>query len=350
MRRPLSRRRPFPSLVWVVAWLSALCLAGLRLPAWGAELTEAQIRALNRASDAVVGVRSVAVDGAVSTVSLGAEREGSGVVIGADDLVLTIGYLVLEADQVDLVLDDGRVLPARVVANDEATGFALLQSLAPLGLQPVPFGRSTAVQPNEPLLIVTGGENGGVQVGRLAARRAFDASWEYRLDNALFTTPPLTDHSGAALFNARGELLGVGALLVHDVAGGPPGVESHAGNLFVPIDLLPPILADLRQHGRSRQSHRAWLGVDCVERAGEVHVAAVAARSPAARGGLQAGDRIEGIDGQPVTALGALWSHLWSGGPPARTVTLQVRRGDLPLRLELQTIDVASVFKQAEGI
>jgi hypothetical protein len=157
---------------------------------------EAQSRALERASQAVVGVQALALDGARSSLTLGRLRQGSGVVIGPDGLVLTIGYLILEADQVQLVLDDERAVPARVVGYDLATGFGLLQPLAPLRIAPAPLGGSRAVSSEEPLLVASGGDSGQLSTARLVARRSFAGYWEYRIDDALFTAPPRTDHSG----------------------------------------------------------------------------------------------------------------------------------------------------------
>lgn len=323
--------------------------------AWATDITPAETRALTRASDAVVGVRSVATDGALTAATLGAVREGSGVVIGADDLVLTIGYLVLEAEQVELVLDDGRVLPARIIANDAATGFGLVQSLAPLGLEPVPLGDDAGLQPGQPLMIVSGGEDGGISIARLVSRRPFAGTWEYQIDTALFTAPARPDHSGAALFNVKGELLGIGSLLVHDAQGPPPanasGTEERiVGNMFVPVDLLKPILGELRSRGASARSRRAWMGVDCIEQDGTVRVVAVGRRSPAEQAGVQPGDRIERIDGQPIDTLAMLWKQLWAGNQPERDVALDIRRGDQARRVTVRTVDGSSVYKRAKGI
>jgi S1-C subfamily serine protease len=340
---------------WWVRWVLALAVS---VGSWSTlvaqpaappdDETEAQSRALSRASDAVVGVRSVAVDNAVSSDTLGPARQGSGVVIDGDDLVLTIGYLILEADQVQLVLDDGRVLPARVVAYDQATGFGLVQSLAPLHLEPVPLGDAAQLNVDEPLMVVSGGEEGGISLARLVSHRDFAAYWEYHVEGALFTAPARTDHSGAALFNAKGELLGVGALFVHDALGreGP----RVPGNMFVPIDLLKPILAELRTRGTTAQSHRAWIGVNCIELGGSLRVVRVNTDSPAERAGVRPGDRIVRIDGNEVNELSALWKQLWQGGQAERVVTLEIRRGEEAKQLRMLTVDRTSTFKRAEGI
>lgn len=331
---------------WVLGLLAALlCCAAAAGPEPG---DEAQSRALGRASDAVVGVRAIAVEGANSADSLGQARQGSGVVIGDDDLVLTIGYLIVEADQVELVLDDGRQLPARVVAYDPASGFGLVQSLVPMHLEPVPFGDSGHLPPEQPLMVVSGGEEGGISLARLVSQRPFSGTWEYHIDNALFTAPARTDHPGAALFNAHGELLGIGSLLVHSALGdeGP----QMPGNMFVPIDLLKPILQEMRTRGMSAQSRRAWMGVNCIQLGGALRVVRVSSDSPADLAGLRPGDRILGIDGQQVAELGTLWKLLWDGGQAERMVTLDIQRGDQPRRVTMKTVDRMTTLKHAQGI
>jgi S1-C subfamily serine protease len=350
--RPFRRLHPLRDPRWR-RWALALLLPLLCAGAFAAadlkpDDEAQQSKALGRASDAVVGVRTIAVSGARSNETLGPARQGSGVVIGPDDLVLTIGYLVVEADQVQLLLDDGRELPARVVAYDPATGFGLVQSLAPTRLEPVPLGDAAHLQPDEPLMVVSGGDDGGISLARLVSQRPFSGYWEYHIDSALFTAPARMDHSGAALFNAHGELLGIGALLVHNALG--EEAPRMPGNMFVPVDLLKPILQELRARGISAQSRRAWIGVNCVELNGAVRVVRVNGDSPAEHAGLQPGDRIVRIDGRDVGDLTSLWKQLWSGGQPERTVTLDIQRGSEAKQLTLKSIDRMSTLKHAEGI
>ena len=274
----------------------------------------------------------VAVEDARSIATLGKERQGSGVLIGDDGLVLTIGYLILEADQVDLVAGDGRRVPARVVAYDLASGFGLVQALAPLGIAPAPLGVSAAVASDEPLLFASGGDERDLSLARMVSRRPFSGYWEYHIEGALFTAPARTDHSGAGLFNADGELVGVGSLVVGNAAGGSG--PAMRGNMFVPVDLLKPILAELRARGSSRSSSRAWLGLNCVEVGGQVRVVRLSADSPAEAAGLQPGDVIVAVDGVRVADLASFYRTLWRGDrararrrprDPAR------RRGDAPV-------------------
>jgi S1-C subfamily serine protease len=336
---------------WFAFWLASASLAATQVPPVAAPTDlEVQSRALERASQAVVGVQVLALEDARSNATLGRVRQGSGVVIDPDGLVLTIGYLVLEADQVQLILDDDRSVPARVVGYDLATGFGLLQPLAPLRITAAPLGGSRGVSSEESLLVASGGESGQLSMARLVSRRSFAGYWEYRIDDALFTAPPRTDHSGAGLFNSRGELVGIGSLMVADTRAESRDGPRLPGNMFVPTDLLQPILAELRTRGMSSASRRAWLGVNCVEQSGVVHVVRIAGDSPAEAAGLQVGDRIVAIDGTAVSTLDALWTRLWSGGPPERDVTLEIQRDGTRQSIGLRSIDRAQSIKRASGV
>lgn len=336
--------RAYRIVVWAAWAIAAALLVTPRPLAAEETLSTAGV---SRASDAVVGVISVAVENASSIATLGPVRQGSGVVIGPDGLVLTIGYLIVEADQVQLLTDAGRHVPARVVGYDVATGFGLVQALIPLGLQPAPIGDPAQVSDDDTLLVISGGEDAGISMARRVSQRAFSGYWEYHLDHALFTAPARTDHSGAALFNLRGELIGVGSLLVGDALG--PGQPPMHGNMFVPIDLLKPILAELIAQGRSAQSRRAWIGVNCVEIDGEVRVLRVNSPSPAESAGLLPGDRIVRIDGQAVDTLDTLWHRLWEGGAVERDVALDILRNGQAMRVPLRTVDRQSTLKQPTG-
>ena len=309
---------------------------------------EAKIQALARARAAVVGVQATAVDDARSVETLGRRRQGTGVVIDADGLVLTIGYLILEADHVDLVFEGERKLPARVVAYDLASGFGLLQPLTPVKVAPVRLGSSSSLSDDEPLMIASGGEAGDLSLARMVSRRAFSGYWEYHIDGALFTSPPRADHSGAGLFNASGELLGIGSLVVSDALG--PGRAQLPGNMFVPIDLLKPILAELRERGASRSSTRAWLGLVCVEQDGTVRVVRTSRDSPAELAGMLPGDRIVSIDGAKVGGLEALYKTLWGNTNPQREVTLEIQRGGEAQTLKLISVDRMKTLSRPKGI
>ena len=304
--------------------------------------------ALARANAAVVGVEVRAVEDARSITTLGRVREGSGVVIGKDGLVLTIGYLILEADHVDLVDSSGRHIPARVVAYDLASGFGLLQALAPLSLAPVPLGTSGQVKSDEPLMIASGGDDGDLSLARMVSRRDFSGYWEYHIDGALFTAPARSDHSGAGLFNAEGELVGIGSLVVSDAAG--RDAAPVRGNMFVPVDLLKPILAELRTRGASHASTRPWLGLNCVEYEGHVRVVRLTPASPAEEAGLEPGDLIAAVDGTQVADLASFYKTLWREERAEREVALDVKRGADSLHLTVRAVDRMKTLSRPQGV
>ena len=332
-----------------LAFLSLFAWAVLAPPVSAAEPSIEQTRAaLERAQATVVGIQVTAVESARSAQTLGLERRGSGVVIGDDGLVLTIGYLILEADRVDLVLDDRRQVPAKVVAYDLASGFGLVQALTPLKLAPARLGDSAAVSGDEPLLIASGGARGDISLARMISRRPYSGYWEYHIDGALFTAPVRTDHSGAALFNAQGELLGIGSLVLADALGSGQG--RAPGNMFVPVNLLKPILGELRSAGASKGSSRAWLGVNCVEHEGGVRVLRVTPDSPGEAAGLLPGDRILRIDGTEVADLESFYKTLWRDETAERDVRLQIRRGSVDRTIEVHTLDRMKTLMKPQGI
>jgi serine protease Do len=349
---------PHRSCFAVVRRLASTLLAALILP-WPSVQAQSQmpapdspefrakVEALVRTHSAVVGVRTKAVDEAGSIATLGKERRGSGVLIGDDGLVLTIGYLILEADQVDLVIEGERTVPARVVAYDIASGFGLLQALTPVRVPPVKLGSSTALARDVPLVIASGGAGGSLSLARLVSQRAFSGYWEYHIDNAVFTTPPRPDHSGAGLFNLDGELLGIGSLVVSEAAG--PGLGRLPGNMFVPIDLLKPILSELRARGASRESTRAWLGFNCVESSDGVRVMRVTRDGPADQAGLQPGDQILRVDGSEVSGLESLYKSLWRNAPE-REVALEIRRDGQTQTVTAKSLDRMKTLRKPQGI
>jgi serine protease Do len=330
------------------------------LPAYAATRlaspAQAQIEALSRASAAVVGIQVTAAEGARSARSLGQERTGSGVVIGADGLVLTIGYLMLEAQQIEIVTQEGKTLPAVAVAYDIATGFGLVKPLLPLrGVKPVNLGNPQNLIVGEPLMVVTGATTGGqdsdVSMTQLVSQRAFSGTWEYHIDTALFTSPPVTagggNHSGAPLFNQSGELLGIGSLLVADALGENKRVP---GNMFVPIDLLKPILAELQRSGSSQQSHRPWLGLTSTEQGGRVQIVRVSKDSPAEAAGLAPGDVVLAVDDSKVVTLESFYKKLWARSSPDAPVTLTVLQGAEIKTLVLTPQDRMLSLKRPAGI
>jgi len=346
------RRSPLGAWAKLAGWAACLALAAPVAPAWAqaapTSALESQSQALQRASDAVVGLAVTALDDARSSATLGAVRLGSGVVIGDEGLVLTIGYLVLEAETVTLLPDDGRQVPARVVAYDLATGFGLVQALAPLRLAGVPLGAAGGLSDQAPLVFISGGPQGTVSPVRLLARSPFSGSWEYHIEQALYTAPARRDQSGAGLFDEAGRLVGIGSLFLGRAGDTPQ--TAQPGNMFVPVDLLVPVLQELRTAGQSRASLRPWLGLNCVETAQGLRVVRVTEDSPADVAGVQPGDIVERIDGVAVQALATLWKTLWSRGPAEREVTLEVLREGRRETLAVYSVDRLKTFRREQGI
>ena len=350
---PISERVVIRISRWSVA-LGALVLAvaSLQSCAFAApdprSQQQANIEALTRANAAVVGVDVVAVEGSRSAETLGRERSGSGVVIGPDGLVLTIGYLLLEAENIEVTTQDNRTLPARLVAYDQATGFGLVRPLLPLrGVAPVPLGSVADLRPGDPLMVATGGDEGGIGMTQVVGKRPFSGAWEYFIDPALFTSPPVQNHSGAPVFNRRGELMGIGSLFVGDASGeGQP----MPGNMFVPVDLLKPILAELQRNGTSKTSQRPWLGVTSSEVDGRVKVMRVVPDGPAEAAGLAPGDIVLAVDGARVTTLEQFYKKVWARSAPDTQVTLTVLQGSDLRVIKVQPVDRMTTLAKPAGI
>lgn len=323
------------------------------------DTTQQTMEALARANAAVVGIKVTAIEDAKSIETLGEQRHGSGVIISPDGLILTIGYLMLEAEQIEIVTQDNGTVPARAVAYDLATGFGLIRPLLPLqNISAAPLGSVHDLQAGDPLLAMTGPQahtdgNGDVEISmtRLVSKRAFSGTWEYHLDTALFTSPPVMvgggNHSGAPLFNQKGELLGIGSLVVPDATGESRRVP---GNMFVPIDLLLPILAELQQSGSSTKSHRPWLGLTSNTQNGHVQVLRVSKDSPAELAGLEVGDILLEIDGTKISTLEEFYTKLWEHGAPDAEIKLTIQKRNDVKTIELKAEDRMLTLKKPSSI
>jgi S1-C subfamily serine protease len=324
------------SAVSRVLLLALACAAGPALPqdksAADAEAT----------LSAVVRVQSRILPDARTAPTLGARREGSGVLVRAG-YVLTIGYLVIEAEAIEVTAGDGMSVPATLAAYDHATGFGLLKLVAPLSGKPLPLGDSTALAERDAAMVVGHGGGEALNLVTVVSRRPFSGSWEYLLDAAIFTYPPVHNWSGAALISARGELLGVGSLIVPDAGGA--GTPSP-GNLFVPIDLLKPILDDLIAHGRAPGPRRPWLGVYAEELRGRLFVARVAREGPAERAGVSSGDIVIGVGGEEVASLADFYRKVWARGAAGVEVPLRLLQGLEVKDLRVRSIDRPEYFRR----
>jgi S1-C subfamily serine protease len=283
----------------------------------------------------VVQVDAVIPGDARSASSLGTERVGTGVLIDNNGLIVTIGYLILEASEVTVTGAGHDAMPATILAYDHESGFGLIRASQPLKVAPVGMGNSTALQPMQPLLVVShAGELDATGV-YLVDRREFAGYWEYLLEDALFTSPPHAKFGGAALIDQEGRLVGIGSLFVND-AGRDAG-RQVPGNMFVPIDGLKAIMGDLLSRGRRADPGRPWLGLTMEEHRGRVIVTRVSPDGPAEAAGIEPNDMILGVDGVPVRGLGDLYRKLWSRGEAGVAVPLDVLQG-----IEVKPVTVES--------
>jgi S1-C subfamily serine protease len=292
---------------------------------------------------AVVRVQSRILPDARTADTLGKRREGSGILV-REGYVLTIGYLVIEAESIEVTAASGASVPASLAAYDHASGFGLLRTAAPVAGRPLPLGDAAALGERDAAMVVGYGGRDALNLVYVVSRRPFSGSWEYLLDSAIYTYPPVQNWSGAALINARGELLGVGSLIVPDAGG--PGTQSP-GNLFVPVDLLRPVLDDLIAHGRAAGPVRPWLGVNAEEWRGRVFVARVSPEGPAERAGLRSGDLLLGVGEDEVGSLADFYRKVWARGPAGAEIPVRVLQGSRVRDVRVRSIDRLEYLRRA---
>ena len=292
---------------------------------------------------AVVRVRMKAIPNARSNTTLGSSREGTGVVIDERGHIVTIGYIVIEADSIEITTQDDRTVPATLVGYDHASGFGLLRSSVPLGVKPIPMGQAADLALREPVMILPAGGREMASLAYVVSKRKFAGSWEYLLDSAIFTAPPAFQWAGAALVSREGKLVGIGSLLVRETLEGDPQVP---GNMFVPIDLLKPILADLIEKGRRKEPPRPWLGLATEEMHGHLLVTRVSPEGPADKAGVRNGDVVVGVGADPVKSQEELYRKVWALGAAGIYVPLRILKGADVRELRLRSIDRFQYFRE----
>jgi S1-C subfamily serine protease len=295
---------------------------------------------LERALSAVVGLHTIIPPDAFTADTLGSERAGNGVLID-NGMVLTIGYLITEAEQVWLHLGDGRVVEGHALGADQETGFGLVQALGKIDLPELTLGASKAAEIGE--RVVIGGAGGRTRsvAGRIAARQEFAGYWEYVLDEAIFTYPAHPNWGGTGLINGAGELIGIGSLQVERARQG----ENEHLNMVVPIDYLKPVLDDLRKFGRANRPARPWLGLYSTEIEDKIVVVGVAPKGPAARAELKTGDVVLSVKGESVTTLAAFYRKVWALGTAGAEVPLTLYREGVTFEVRVNSSDRAKFLK-----
>ncbi len=300
---------------------------------------------LEAALRSVVSLRADIPGDAFTAGTLGTERAGNGVCIKgglAGGLVLTMGYLVMEADSIWLTTNDGRAVPGHALAVDFETGFGLVQPLGKLGAPEMAIGDSNAANVGTPALLAGAGGRARTIETEVVGRQEFAGYWEYLIDDALFTAPAHPFWGGAGLIGADGRLLGIGSLILQQSDERGRRVDM---NMVVPTALLTPILDELVQYGHVRRPPRPWLGLYAMEAEEAVMVGGVTDGGPADKAGLRAGDRIVAVDGDEVTELAGLWRRVWSAGTAGARLRMSVSRDDDLLHMTLHSAARAAFLR-----
>jgi S1-C subfamily serine protease len=295
---------------------------------------------LDSVLNSIVGLHSIIPPDAFLAETLGTERVGNGVLID-DGVVLTIGYLITEAETVWLHLGDGRVVQGHALGFDSETGFGLVQALGHVDLKPLPLGSSSAAKVGD--RVVVGGAGGRTRsvASQIVAKQEFAGYWEYLLDEAIFTYPAHPNWGGTGLISAKGELIGIGSIQLERER---EGKAEHV-NMTVPIDLLKPVIDDIRKFGRVNKPVRPWLGMYSTEIDNRVVVVGIASKGPAARADLKAGDVILAVNGEKITSQTAFYRKLWALGPAGVDVPLTVYHEGVTFDVTLSSIDRTKLLK-----
>jgi S1-C subfamily serine protease len=298
---------------------------------------------LERALAAVVGVRAGIPADAYTADILGTERAGNGVIIRKDGLVLTIGYLISEAEQIWLHLSDGSTVPGHALGYDAVTGFGLIQALAKLDLPALSLGRSGSTKTGDKVVVAGAGGRQRSVAAEIVAKQEFAGYWEYLLDEALFTAPAHPNWGGTAVIGAKGDLLGIGSLQLERAR--EKGRTQNI-NMNVPIDLLPPILDDMLTLGRPNAPARPWLGLYATEVEDRVVIMGLANRGPAEKADLRTGDVIIAVGGTEVRDLGKLFRKIWSLGNAGVEIPLTVWRDGDTFEVRINSGDRGKFMKK----
>lgn len=298
---------------------------------------------IDRMAQSIVKLQAFVPPEARSAARLGTKREGSGVVIDANGLIVTVGYLISEAMAIEVTDHSGKSHHASVVGYDQESGFGLVRLNDKAGLPAMELGDSAALAERQPVIVAAAGGADSVQPALVVSRREFAGSWEYLLERAIYTSPPSPQFGGAALIGGDGKLLGIGSLTLQSVM---PN-QALPGNVFVPIDLLRPLLADIAATGKPRPDKRPWLGMNAEEvQGGMLVVGNVSKDGPASKAGIRRGDVVIGLDTGRVNGLSDFYRRVWALGGPGVAVQLDVMQKDGFRRLTIMSDDRARYLRQ----
>jgi S1-C subfamily serine protease len=299
---------------------------------------------LKPALDSMVLLRAEIPDDAFTASILGTERAGNGVVIGNDGLILTIGYLITEAESIWLTANNGTLVAGHPLAYDFTTGFGLVQPLGRLEAPPLTRGSAATLKVGDDVIVIGHGGRAHALKAQVFAKREFAGYWEYLLDEALFTAPAHPQWGGAALIGGDGRLLGIGSLFVQEGLNG----DTVQGNMFVPIDLLEPILDDLLKFARSARAVRPWLGMYTAEAEGRLVVGGLAKGGPAESAGVRVGDIVLAVAGEQPSGLADMFRKTWRLGAAGVEVPLTLGRDAGHINVRVSSADRSDFLRKPQ--
>lgn len=310
---------------------------------------------LERALTAVVGIKASVPADAFTAETLGTDRSGSGVLIDDRGLVLTIGYLITEAEKIWISLNGGRAVEGHVLGYDQETGFGLVQALARINTPYLPLGTSSRAKAGDRVVVAAAGGRQRAIAANIRAKQEFAGYWEYLLDEALFTAPAHPTWSGTAVINMSGELIGIGSLQLQQQAGeagsgsiaasAPRSPKAVDVNMAVPIDLLQPILKDLKSFGKRQSPARPWLGIFATEVGERIIIAGVSGRGPARKADVRPGDIVLSVGDTEINTLAGFFKAIWAQGEAGVDVPMVVHRNGRTLNLSIKSADRNKLMK-----
>jgi S1-C subfamily serine protease len=295
---------------------------------------------------AIVYIKTFVPNDARSARTLGRERDGTGIVIDQNGLILTANYLATEATGGEVTFSNGKTVQAQIVGVEPDSGIALLRALTPPPVKPIQLGSSGDLKEKDPALILSHGGAKGAAPAYVVSRRAFAGSWEYLLEDAIFTSPMIQGWSGAALVSKDGKLVGIGSLMVND-AGGKGG--SDPGNMFVPIDRVKPILGDLIAEGKLATS-RPWMGFTTQEAHNRLFVVRVTPGGPAESAGLKEGDIIAGVGGQTSSTLVDFFRKVFARGDAGTEIPIDIQQGTRTRTITIRSAERSSQYRKGSQL
>jgi S1-C subfamily serine protease len=328
--------RPIARSGWQALVFAGAVFMNVGALATGATPAAAENSRADELLSAVVQLKTYINPEGRTVKGLGQQRAGSGIVIDDNGLILTIGYLMVEAHSAEVLTNGGRKSAAEVVGYDHDSGFGLLRATEPLKVKPLSLGRSSELKEQDQVLAASFGGRAGIAPAYVMSLREFAAAWEYLIPTAIFTAPAHSEWSGAALVSRDGKLVGVGSLVVGDVTGRGKNLP---GNMYVPIDLLPPIMGDLIAKGRPTGPGRPWLGLNAEEVRGRIFVSRVTDGGPAQQAGIHANDIVLTVNGETPRSLADFYRKVWSFGSAGASVPLNLLQDSGVKRIDVKSIN-----------